>query len=68
MAEYIGNSLGVTPNIEIKPIRKGEITRYIANIGKARALLNYTPKTPLEEGIPKAVEWSINWWEAHGEA
>ena len=68
MAEYIGKSLGVIPNIEIKPIRKGEITRYIANIGKARALLNYTPRTPLEEGIQKAVEWSINWWKMHSEA
>lgn len=66
MIDHIGQSLGVTPQVDIKPIRKGEITRYIANIGKARALLDYTPKTALAEGIPKAVEWSVNWWKTHG--
>jgi UDP-glucose 4-epimerase len=65
MAQYIGDSLGVTPEIIIQPIRKGEVTRYIANIGKARAILGYTPQTRLQEGIAKAVAWSLNWWQTH---
>jgi UDP-glucuronate 4-epimerase len=68
MANCIGETLGVTPKIEVKPIRKGEITHYIANIGKARALLDYHPQTPLHEGIPKAVAWSVKWWKTHGNA
>ncbi|HLF01536.1 MAG TPA: hypothetical protein VI547_06140, partial [Anaerolineales bacterium] len=62
MAEYIGEALGIRPDMTIKPARVGEVTRYIANIGKARALLNYNPATPLREGIHKAVAWAAEWW------
>jgi nucleoside-diphosphate-sugar epimerase len=65
MAEYIGEALGVQPNMTIQPSRTGEVTRYIANIGKATALLGYRPTTPLREGITKAVAWSMDWWATH---
>lgn len=28
----------------VEPSRVGEVTHYVANIGKARALLDYTPR------------------------
>lgn len=65
MANYIGEALGIQPEMTIRPARVGEVTRYIANIGKARALLGYNPGTPLREGIHKAVAWSTEWWAAH---
>ena len=65
MAQYVGEALEITPEIIIKPTRKGEVTRYIANIGKARAILDYHPETPLQEGIEKAVAWNLNWQNAH---
>jgi UDP-glucose 4-epimerase len=49
--------------MRIEPPKVGEVTHYVANIGKARALLNYNPTTPLREGIHKAVAWSVDWWE-----
>ncbi|MCB8982727.1 MAG: NAD-dependent epimerase/dehydratase family protein [Ardenticatenaceae bacterium] len=61
MAHYIGETLGVTPNMTIKPARVGEVTHYVANIGKARALLDYTPTTSLREGIQRSVAWSQEW-------
>jgi len=61
MAELIGQALGVTPTINIAPARVGEVSHYVANIGKARALLGYNPQTPLAAGIPKAVAWSMAW-------
>ena len=67
MAEYVAEDLDVEPKITIKPSRVGEVTHYVANIGKARALLDYNPQTPLREGIQKAVAWSTEWWAAHGE-
>jgi UDP-glucose 4-epimerase len=67
MAEYIGEALGVQPEITIEPSRVGEVTHYVANIGKARALLDYTPKTPLREGLEKAVEWCTAWWATMGQ-
>lgn len=65
MAQYIGEALDIEPDITILPVRTGEVTRYIANIGKATALLGYHPTTPLREGIAKAVAWSLEWWESH---
>lgn len=62
MARFIGAELGKTPGITIEPSRVGEVTHYVANVGKARALLDYTPQTPLREGIAKAVAWSLDWW------
>ena len=65
MANYVGEALGVEPQMVIKPSRVGEVTHYVANVGKARALLGYEPRTPLREGIGKAVAWCLQWWENH---
>ncbi|MFQ5399177.1 MAG: NAD-dependent epimerase/dehydratase family protein [Anaerolineae bacterium] len=65
MANHIGQTLGKKPDMTIEPSRVGEVTRYIANIGKARALLDYNPQTPLREGIERAVTWCMDWWETH---
>jgi nucleoside-diphosphate-sugar epimerase len=60
MADYIGEALGCRPEIRIRPSRVGEVTHYVANIGKARALLDYNPTTSLRDGIHKAVSWSFD--------
>lgn len=62
LAEYIGEELGVTPDMTIEPSRVGEVTHYVANIGKARALLGYTPQVSLRDGIGRAVAWATNYW------
>ncbi len=66
MAEYVAKALGKEPHITVEPSRVGEVTHYVANIGKARAILGYDPRTPLREGIQKAVEWSTDWWSRNG--
>jgi len=66
MANFIGEALGKSPNMDVEPSRVGEVTHYVANIGKARALLDYLPQTPLREGIRKSVEWSLDWWAKTG--
>ncbi len=65
MTKFISEALGKTPEYTIEPSRVGEVTHYVANVGKARALLDYTPKTPLREGIQKGVAWSLDWWAKH---
>jgi UDP-glucuronate 4-epimerase len=40
----------------------GEVTRYVADITKARQLLGYQPKVPLSLGIRKYVQW----WRENG--
>jgi UDP-glucose 4-epimerase len=58
MAEFIGRALDKTPTINVEESKKvGEVSYYIANIGKAKQLLGYNPQTPLAEGTKKAVAW-----------
>src|SRR6185369_10586860 len=62
MAEMIGKALGVTPEILVEPSKRvGEVSHYVANIGRARQLLGFTPQISLEEGIRRAVAWSAAW-------
>jgi len=65
MARYVGEALEKEPDMTVEPSRVGEVTHYVANIGKARALLDYSPRTPLRVGIQKAVAWCTAWWEKH---
>lgn len=57
LVNLIGLSLGAEPRVSYEPTRSGEVTRYVADITKARALLGYAPQTPLTAGIPAAVRW-----------
>ena len=63
LAEAIGAALGVAPRLTLAPPRVGEVTHYVADIAKARALLGYEPRVPLGEGIARAVAWATNYWE-----
>jgi nucleoside-diphosphate-sugar epimerase len=56
-AELIGSELGVDPQIEIAPSLLGEVTHYVADIRKARDLLGWEPRVPLDDGVPRAVAW-----------
>lgn len=57
LAEEVVRLLGSSSPITIGTPRTGEVIRYVADIGKARAKLSYDPKTPFAEGIRKTVEW-----------
>ncbi|HEV2592229.1 MAG TPA: NAD-dependent epimerase/dehydratase family protein [Gaiellaceae bacterium] len=66
-AELISTELAVDPQVTIAPSLLGEVTHYVADIRKARDLLGWEPRTPLDEGIPKAVAWFKEWRAAHPE-
>ena len=66
-AELIAQELGVTPDIDFPPSLKGEVTHYVADIRKARELLDWQPATPLDHGIPRAVDWFRDWRSEHPE-
>jgi len=67
-AELIAAELGVEPQIAYAPSLPGEVTHYVADIRKARELLEWQPQTPLDQGIPRAVEWNQAWRAEHGVA
>ena len=45
------------PRVTYQPARAGEVTRYVADLTKARQQLGYQPQTPLTAGIPLSIEW-----------
>jgi UDP-glucose 4-epimerase len=57
LVNIIGLAFNKAPNVTYEPSRAGEVTRYVADITKARELLGYDPSTPLTAGLPKAIAW-----------
>ena len=43
--------------IERQPPQPGDVPQTFADVSKARTLLNYQPKTQIEEGLRRFVEW-----------
>jgi UDP-glucose 4-epimerase len=57
VVNIIALALRKTPNVTYEPSRPGEVTRYVADITKARELLVYSPQSPLSTGLVRAIEW-----------
>lgn len=57
LAETIRKLLGSASEIKIAPPRLGEVTYYVADIAKAKKLLDYSPTVSLEDGIRKTIDW-----------
>ena len=65
LAMLIADELGVEPDLQIEPAKRpGEVTHYVADLQKARALLGYRPAVDLEGGVERAVHW----WRDEGRA
>ncbi|MCK5738178.1 NAD-dependent epimerase/dehydratase family protein [bacterium] len=57
LVNILALALNKEPKAEYLPSRSGEVTRYVADITKARKLLDYDPETPLSLGLRKGIEW-----------
>jgi UDP-glucose 4-epimerase len=66
-AELIATELGVEADMTLAPSLLGEVTHYVADLSKARALLGYETRVPLEEGIASSVAWFREHRAAHPE-
>jgi UDP-glucuronate 4-epimerase len=57
VVEVLEKALGRTARIEWLPRQTGDVSRTWADIGAARERLGYAPRTSLEEGIARFVDW-----------
>ncbi len=57
LIELIENALGQKAVIDRQPWQPGDVPATYADISKSQRLLDYDPKTKIQEGIPKFVEW-----------
>ncbi len=57
MIRYLGDALGIDPQMEMLPMQPGDVPVTFADIGKAKAKLGYQPTTSLKDGLGKFVDW-----------
>lgn len=60
LLEFIGvleQELGIEAKKEMLPMQPGDVEETSADIERSRALLGFSPKTPLREGIKRFVAW-----------
>ncbi|HQZ96272.1 MAG TPA: SDR family NAD(P)-dependent oxidoreductase [Pyrinomonadaceae bacterium] len=60
LIELIEQSLDLHAIIDRQPWQPGDVPATYADITKSRQLLDYNPKTKIQDGIPKFVEWFLN--------
>jgi len=57
IVSHIEKELGKDAEINFLDIQPGDVEKTFANIEHAKNKLNYKPKTSIQEGIPKFIEW-----------
>ena len=57
LAELIQGHLGKHTKISLEPSRIGEVTRFVADIGKASKRMGFSPRVAFQEGVEKTVQW-----------
>jgi UDP-glucuronate 4-epimerase len=59
LISLIENALGKKARINRLPLQAGDVLITFADISKAKNLLAYQPKVPIEQGISQFVQWYI---------
>ncbi len=59
LVELLEASLGCRARVEFQPMQPGDVTETHADIEASRAAFGFAPKTRLEEGVPRFVEWYL---------
>ncbi|MDA2922510.1 GDP-mannose 4,6-dehydratase [Patescibacteria group bacterium AH-259-L07] len=60
LIELIGSLIGKTPEIKKLPDQPGDVPITYANISRAKKMLGYQPKVPIEKGIESFIQWYQN--------
>ena len=53
----ISEALGIDPKIEHLPDQPGDVPITSADVSRAGRVIGWRPETPIEEGIPRFVDW-----------
>ena len=55
--ELLEQACGRKAELQMLPMQPGDVERTYADIGAIQHDLGYAPRTPIEDGIPRFVEW-----------
>ena len=61
--KILETTIGKKANLELLPLQAGDVEATIANIDKLNDLIGYEPKTNLNEGIRKFIDWHNNYYK-----
>jgi len=61
--DLLEKALGVKAKREMLPLQPGDMIDTYANVSNLIRDFNYQPKTPIEEGIPKFIEWYLSYYK-----
>ena len=59
----IEESCGREGEKEFLPMQPGDVVRTSADVSRAQELLGYDPKTSIDEGVPRFVEWFRDYYQ-----
>jgi UDP-glucuronate 4-epimerase len=57
LISLLENAFGKQAQIDRQPTQPGDVPQTFADIAKARRLLNYNPRTQIEDGISLFIDW-----------
>jgi len=57
LVALLAGALGAEPDIAEEPAAVGDVRRTLADLEKARTVLGYHPRVPIEQGIQAFVDW-----------
>lgn len=60
VAVQISDRIDACPGWVIKPDRQGDVSRYVSDISKAEALLDFSPHTTLADGLDNTLNWYLD--------
>ena len=61
MIGFLGEALGIEPQMEMLPMQPGDVPITYADITKAQSKLNYQPTVSMKEGLGQFIEWFKDW-------
>ena len=62
MIELIEKELGKKAKIDFQPMQPGDIAESFAEIGKSVEKLNYKPRTNINIGVKKFINWYFDYY------
>ena len=57
LVALIERNLGRKASLDRQPMQPGDVLRTCADVSKARRLLDYNPRTSMEDGVRAFVAW-----------
>jgi len=59
VADLVAREVPVCPGWEVSTDRPVDVDRYVTDLSKAAALLDFEPKVNIKEGLRKTIGWYL---------